>query len=433
MKDLIVDIMLWEQNVGSLAWDDQRDIANFEFEERFRQSGQDISPIKLPLSGGRPVFSFPENRNSCFKGLPGFVADALPDKFGDQIITEWFLRNGLTDPEITPLERLCYVGRRAMGALEFQPSHTIAGLEESTRIYIDELSNLAKDIFSKRSSFREKLHQEDKAILDILKVGTSAGGAKPKAIIAYDEATGEVRSGQVKAPEGFTYWLLKFDWSTYNEHDTVMDNPQGIGCIEYAYYMMAKTAGIEMTECRLLNEGDNHHFMTKRFDRTDTGDKIHMVTLAGMAHLDRDERHSYEEAFAVLRKLNLAQQSMNELYRRMVFNVMARNNDDHTKNLSFLMSKNGEWRLAPAYDLCYSYKPGGRWTSRHQMSLNSRQDGFTLQDLFTVGEKMGIRRYREIVGEVSESVSRWKEVAKDCGVKREHIDEIESNLLYNMK
>lgn len=433
MKDLIVDILLWGSHVGSLVWDERRDVAVFEFSDKYRHTGLDLSPLKLPINGGRTIFSFPENKNNCFKGLPGFVADALPDKFGDQIITEWLLRNGFTEPEITPLERLCYVGKRAMGALEFEPSHKISGLDESTQIYINELANLAKDIFSKRSSFKEQMYQQDRTILDILKVGTSAGGAKPKAIIAFNETTKEVRSGQVKAPEGFSYWLLKFDGATYNEHDTVMDNPQGIGCIEYAYYKMAINAGIEMNECRLLSEGDNHHFMTKRFDRTDGGEKIHMVTLAGLAHLDRDERHSYEEAFSVLRRLNLPPQSMNELYRRMVFNVMARNNDDHTKNFSFLMGNDGSWRLAPAYDLCYSYKPGGRWTSRHQMSINSKQDEFSLLDLSVVADKMGIRKYREIIEEVSTAISQWKRIANECGVKKIFIDEIESNLLYSMK
>ena len=430
MKDLIVDIWLWGKPVGSLIWDDQRDIAVFEFDSGYRRNGSDLSPLKLPTNGGRSIFSFPENRNNCFTG---FVADALPDKFGDQIITEWLLRNGFTELEITPLERLCYIGKRAMGALEFEPSHKITGLEESTQIYIAELSALARDIFSKRSSFKEHMYQQDCTILDILKVGTSAGGAKPKAIIAFNDKTEEVRSGQVKAPEGFSYWLLKFDGATYNEHDTVMDTPQGIGCIEYAYYLMAVNAGIDMSESRLLSEGDNHHFMTKRFDRTEAGEKIHMVTLAGLAHLDRDERHSYEEAFSVLRKMNFAPQSMNELYRRMVFNVMARNNDDHTKNISFLMDKNGSWSLAPAYDLCYSYKPGGRWTSRHQMSVNSKQDEFTLLDLYVVADKMGIRNYSEIIEEVSTAISQWKDIAKRCGVKEHFIEEIESNLLYSMK
>ena len=317
-----------------------------------------------------------------------------------------------------------------MGAMEFEPNKASALLNESTEIYIDELTRLAEDIFTKRESFQERMFQEDKTILDILRVGTSAGGAKPKAIIAYNEQTNEVRSGQVKAPDGFGYWLLKFDGVTYSEHGSIMENPMGIGNVEYAYYKMAQACGIDMAECRLLDEGDHHHFMTRRFDRTDDGEKIHMQTVAGLAHLDRDQRHSYEEVFGIVRKMNLPMEASQQLYRRMVFNVMARNNDDHTKNFSFLMDPQGQWRLAPAYDLCYSYKPGGRWIGQHQLSLNGKQDNFTRQDLLTVGEKMGIRRCGEIIEEVTDAVSRWQIIAKECGVRESHLVEIEKNLLY---
>jgi serine/threonine-protein kinase HipA len=272
------------------------------------------------------------------------------------------------------------------------------------------------------------MFQEDKSVFDILRVGTSAGGAKPKAIIAYNDKTNEVRSGQVKAPEGFGYWLLKFDGVTYSEHGSIMENPKGIGNVEYAYYKMAQACGIEMTESRLLVEGDNHHFMTRRFDRTDSGEKISMQTAAGLAHLDRDQRHSYEEIFAIIRKMNLPMDASLQLYRRMVFNVVARNNDDHTKNFSFLMDRQGQWTFAPAYDLCYSYKPGGRWIGQHQLSLNGKQDNFTRQDLLTIGEKMGIRRCGEMIDEVINAVSNWHSIAQDCGVRESHIAEIEKNL-----
>jgi serine/threonine-protein kinase HipA len=339
------------------------------------------------------------------------------------------MRQGLPVGEITPLERLCYVGQRAMGALEFEPSKSSALLNESTEIYIDELTRLAEDIFTKREAFQERMFQEDKTILDILRVGTSAGGAKPKAIIAYNEQTNEVRSGQVKAPDGFGYWLLKFDGVTYSEHDSITENPKGIGNVEYAYYKMAQACGIEMAECRLLTENSNHHFMTRRFDRTDSGNKIHMQTVAGLAHLDRDQRHSYEEVFGIIRKMNLPMEASLQLFRRMVFNVVARNNDDHTKNFSFLMDQQGCWKLAPAYDICYSYKPGGRWIGQHQLSLNGKQDGFTRLDLSTVGERMGIRRCGEIIDEVTHAVSKWRSIAQDCGVRESHINEIEKNLL----
>lgn len=432
MEDLIVDVKLWGRLVGSLVWDATTGMAVFEYDSAFRRNGIELAPLTMPLSLGNRPFSFPTNRTECFKGLPGLIADALPDKFGNQIITEWFTRQGLPVGEITPLERLCYVGQRAMGALEFEPSKSSALLNESTEIYIDELTRLAEDIFTKREAFQERMFQEDKTILDILRVGTSAGGAKPKAIIAYNEQTNEVRSGQVKAPDGFGYWLLKFDGVTYSEHDSITENPKGIGNVEYAYYKMAQACGIEMAECRLLTENSNHHFMTRRFDRTDSGNKIHMQTVAGLAHLDRDQRHSYEEVFGIIRKMNLPMEASLQLFRRMVFNVVARNNDDHTKNFSFLMDQQGRWKLAPAYDICYSYKPGGRWIGQHQLSLNGKQDGFTRLDLSTVGERMGIRRCGEIIDEVTHAVSMWRSIAQDCGVRESHINEIEKNLLLDL-
>ena len=432
MEDLIVDVKLWGRLVGSLVWDATTGMAVFEYDSAFRRNGIELAPLTMPLSLGNRPFSFPTNRTECFKGLPGLIADALPDKFGNQIITEWFMRQGLPVGEITPLERLCYVGQRAMGALEFEPSKSSALLNESTEIYIDELTRLAEDIFTKREAFQERMFQEDKTILDILRVGTSAGGAKPKAIIAYNEQTNEVRSGQVKAPDGFGYWLLKFDGVTYSEHDSITVNPKGIGNVEYAYYKMAQACGIEMAECRLLTENSNHHFMTRRFDRTDSGNKIHMQTVAGLAHLDRDQRHSYEEVFGIIRKMNLPMEASLQLFRRMVFNVVARNNDDHTKNFSFLMDQQGRWKLAPAYDICYSYKPGGRWIGQHQLSLNGKQDGFTRLDLSTVGERMGIRRCGEIIDEVTHAVSKWRSIAQDCGVRESHINEIEKNLLLDL-
>ena len=432
MNDLIVDVKLWGRLVGSLVWDATTGMAVFEYDSAFRRNGIELAPLTMPLSLGNRPFSFPTNRTVCFKGLPGLIADALPDKFGNQIITEWFTRQGLPVGEITPLERLCYVGQRAMGALEFEPSKSSALMNESTEIYIDELTRLAEDIFTKREAFQERMFQEDKTILDILRVGTSAGGAKPKAIIAYNEQTNEVRSGQVKAPDGFGYWLLKFDGVTYSEHDSITVNPKGIGNVEYAYYKMAQACGIEMAECRLLTENSNHHFMTRRFDRTDSGNKIHMQTVAGLAHLDRDQRHSYEEVFGIIRKMNLPMEASLQLFRRMVFNVVARNNDDHTKNFSFLMDQQGRWELAPAYDICYSYKPGGRWIGQHQLSLNGKQDGFTRLDLSTVGERMGIRRCGEIIDEVTHAVSKWRSIAQDCGVRESHINEIEKNLLLDL-
>lgn len=430
MNDLIVDVKLWGRNVGSLYWEKESESALFDYERSFVRSGLDISPVIMPVGKYKNIpYQFLENRNNCFKGLPGLFADALPDAFGNQIINEWFASKGLSGEEVTPLDRLCYVGKRGMGALEFEPCSPIEGIEESSIVHIKELTELAKSVFTDRISFQAQLRQEGRNILDILKVGTSAGGAKPKAIIAFNDTTGEVRSGQVKAPEGFGYWLLKFDGGTYREHAQITDNPQGIGNIEFAYYKMAQNSGIEMMECRLLSEKDSYHFMTRRFDRTETGEKIHVQTFAGLAHYDRDQRHSYEEMFRVMRSMNLPYPQQEELFRRMVFNVMARNHDDHTKNFSFLMNKQGQWSFSPAYDLCYSYAPEGKWTNRHQLSVNGKQDGFTMEDLQQVGERMGIRSHKTVIGEVQEAVSHWNELAKDCGVRPEHADTIGKNLL----
>lgn len=426
----VIQIFLWGDLVGAMSWDEEKGYADFQFDDRFRRSGLDVAPLMMPLIKTRGVVSFPAHaRTKCFCGLPGLIADALPDKFGSQLITEWFAQQGKTEEMITPLDRLCYVGKRAMGALEFVPATHVEGVNESTEIYIRELMALSESIFKERSRFHELIRQNDKSILDILKVGTSAGGAKPKAIIAFNEQTSEVRSGQVPAPEGFSYWLLKFDGGTYSEHHEITDNPRGIGNIEYAYYKMATACGITMSECRLLPEGDCHHFMTRRFDRTPSGEKIHTQTAAAIAHLDRDVRHSYEELFGVLRRLGLNYKDFEQLYRRMVFNVIARNHDDHTKNFSFLMDKTGHWSFAPAYDLCYSYNPAGRWTSRHQLSLNSKTDEFTREDLMAVAQNIGIREAQQIIEEIRSSVASWHEVAKDCGVRTEHIEAIGKSLL----
>jgi serine/threonine-protein kinase HipA len=387
----------------------------------------------MPLkSSSARVYQFLENRNRCFKGLPGLIADALPDAFGNQIINEWFLAHGLSEADITPLDRLCYIGKRAMGALEFAPAKDLDTLNSSSVVQIEELALLATEVFEHRKAFQERLRQQDKKMLDILKVGTSAGGAKPKAIIAYNDATGEVRSGQVKAPSGFGYWLLKFDGGVYAEHSKIADSPVGIGNIEYAYSLMARAAGISMTECRLQSEGAYNHFMTKRFDRGENGEKRHTQTLAGIAHYNRDERYSYEQAFRVMRTLQLPYSQQEEFYRRMAFNVLARNHDDHTKNHSFVMDDKGHWSLSPAYDLCYSYDPTGRWTSKHQMSVNGKVDDFTYDDLLQVAGNVGIANSRHIIESVRDAVSRWTDFAKDAGVRTEHIKYIGDHLLTDL-
>ena len=283
---------------------------------------------------------------------------------------------------------------------------------------------MAKEILNKRTAFQTNLKNNNKVIFDLLRVGTSAGGAKPKAIIAYNEATGEVRSGQVQAPEGFSYWLLKFDGI---ESEKINDNPSGIGKIEYAYYKMATDCGIKMPECRLLTEGRKAHFMTKRFDRTERGEKLHIQTLCAIGNYDRDERYAYEQIFQVIRQLNLPYPELEQMYRRMIFNVVARNHDDHTKNHSFIMDKNGKWSLAPAYDLCYSYSPSGKWTDKHQLSLNGKRENFTMKDLLQIAEKQDIRNAKTIIAQILDVISQWTKYAQQYKVKKEFINTIQEN------
>lgn len=430
MKGLVVEVSLLGQQMGALSWA-QDGYGRFEYYPQFIQLGLEVSPLIMPLGGSKGrVYAFPENIGPCFGGLPGLIADALPDRYGTEQIDAYLSARGIPYMDITPLERLCYVGKRAMGALEFQPSERLAQLDESSRLDIADLVSVAQEVFKRKDSFQTLLEQEDKRIIDILRVGTSAGGAKPKAIIAYNEATGEVRSGQVKAPtDEYGYWILKFDGVGYQEHSQIHDDPQGIGQIEYAYYLMAKDCGIEMNECRLLQEGESYHFMTRRFDRTPQGDKIHMQTLAAMAHFDRDRRYAYENLFEVVRRLGLTYGEHEQAYRRMVFNVLSRNHDDHTKNHSFLMDRQGRWTLSPAYDLCYSYNPHGRFTKAHQMYINGKNIGHTAEDLLEVGRRAGIIRPNVILEQVREVVSAWGKYAQQAGVRDQFRREIEQNLL----
>lgn len=430
MNDLIVDVKLWGESVGSLYWEKESNAALFDYERKFIRSGLDISPIIMPISQYRNTpYRFLENRTDCFKGLPGLFADSLPDTFGNQIINEWFASKGLSGEEITPLDRLCYVGKRGMGALEFEPSSPINGMNESSVLHIEELTELAKSVFTDRMAFQVQLRQEGRNILDILKVGTSAGGAKPKAIIAYNDITGEVRSGQVKAPEGFGYWLLKFDGGKYSEHTQITDNPQGIGNIEYAYHRMAKACGIDMMECRLLQEKESYHFMTRRFDRMEDGEKIHVQTLAGLAHYDRDQRHSYEEIFRIMRQMNLPYPEQEELYRRMVFNVMSRNHDDHSKNLSFLMERNGTWHITPAYDMTFTTNlDGAAYENAHSMSIAGKDNDITEDDLMQFAKQNGIKNAKRIIEEVSLAISHFYDYATNHQIDDYWKDRIEEHL-----
>ena len=419
-------IRLWNKDVGAVSWLQDRGYAVLEFDSSFLKEGLDISPIHMGLTTARQgdsIFSFPALNRETFRGLPGLLADALPDKFGNVIIDAWLARNGRDSKDFSSVERLCYVGSRGMGALEFRPMVS-RGLESPVPVEIAELAKLAQEITVKRSSLDVNLGGNNKvnneAIMDILRVGTSAGGARPKAVIAMDEK-GHVLSGQAEVPIGYEYWILKFDGVS----DLELGEPKGYGRIEYAYHLMAKAAGIEMTECRLLEEHGRAHFLTKRFDRQG-GQKIHMQSLCGLAHYDFNlaGAYAYEQAFAVMRKLRISKAEAIQQYRRMVFNVIARNQDDHTKNIAFLMNKEGKWRLSPAFDVTYSHNPAGQWTNQHQMSINGKRDHFLMTDLISIGESISLPRPGKIISEILNIVNIWPTYAGEAGLNKERTSEI---------
>ena len=404
-------IMLWDRQVGVVSWDADRRVASFEYEPAFVRSGLEVSPVHMPLSVGR-VYSFPQLGEETFKGLPGMLADSLPDNFGNALIDGWLARQGRTPDSCNPIERLLYQGKRSMGALEFSPAERI-GSNASVKIELDSLVEAARRALTDK----EQLHTDmgdAEALQQILKVGTSAGGARAKAVVAYNEHTGEVRSGQLNAPKGFTHWLIKLDGVTNSE----LGDPMHYGRIEYAYYRMATACGIEMTECRLLEENGRAHFMTKRFDRTAGGEKLHAQTLCGLVHFDFNlpGAYSYEQLFQTMRLLRLPYADAEQAFRRMVFNIVARNQDDHTKNISFLMNRDGAWSLSPAYDVAYSYNPAGRFTAVHQMSVNGKRDGFTKDDLLQVARSINVKKPDTVIGEVVAAVDQWRVVADECGV-----------------
>lgn len=426
----IAEVRLWGRRIAAASWDERGELAAFQYDPEFARSGIEVAPLCMPLA--LRVYRFPSLPRISFHGLPGLLADSLPDTFGTALINAWLATQGRSPASFNALERLCYIGARGMGALEFAP---VSGPRQrrSTKIRVDALVALASDILAHRTTLEGFFALEDRhrALEDLLRVGTSAGGARAKAIIAWNSVTNEVRSGQVSAPEGFGYWLLKFDGVSGNR-DKELEDPKGYTAIEYAYALMARDAGVLMSECRLLEEGGRRHFMTRRFDRTEDGAKIHMQSLAALADLDFNAAgaHAYEQAFEVMRRLRLPMDATEQLFRRMLFNVVARNQDDHAKNIAFLMSPQGEWSLAPAFDLTYAYNPDGQWTSAHQMTINGKRDGFTREDFRTCAATVGLKRGRAetLLDEVRAAVQRWPEHAARAGVWPAQRDQIRSTL-----
>jgi serine/threonine-protein kinase HipA len=420
-------VNLWNKRVGAIIWDENTGTASFEYAPSFQDYNWSIAPLKMPVMGGR-TYTFPELRDSStFKGMPGLLADVLPDKFGTALINVWLSGNGRPANSMSPVELLCFIGKRGMGALEFEPVVPKV-INKAAKIELESLIDITGQILSGRQNFTTNLsNDEEKALIDILKIGTSAGGARAKAIVAFNPQTGEMRSGQGDAPQGFTHWLLKFDGVT----DQQLGLSSGYGKVEMAYHLMAKEAGIEMMECRLIEEHNRAHFMTRRFDRTTTNEKLHVQSFCALAHYDFNDitSYSYEQLFETMRTLHLPYTDAEQMYLRMVFNVMARNCDDHTKNFSFIMNQSGKWMLAPAFDICHAYRPGSAWVSQHSLSINGKRQNIMRDDLLSVAKKMNIKKPGAIINKVNDVISRWNYFAIQTNMNKELKEGIAKTLL----
>lgn len=428
----VAEVRLWGRTIGAVALVEGANVASFEYDPAFIRSGIEVAPLTMPLA--RRVYTFPVLGRETFHGLPGLLADSLPDRFGNVLIDAWLATQGRSPESFNAVERLCYTGMRGMGALEYSPVLGPHRARQSRPVEIDKLVELASEILTQRNNLQASFGDDDsreEALRDILRVGTSAGGARAKAVIAWNPESNEVRSGQIKADPGFEHWLLKFDGVSGNK-DKEMEDPRGYGAIEYAYYRMATAAGISMNPCRLLEENGRRHFMTKRFDRQADGGKLHMQSLGALAHFDYNLAgvYAYEQALLVVRQLGLPMSTIEEQFRRMTFNIVARNQDDHVKNIAFLMDRAGRWSLAPAFDVTYSFQPQGKWTSQHQMTLNSKRDGFTLEDFRACAEAVSMKRGRAIaiLEDVHRAVSRWQQYAEEAGVTVDWRDKIARTL-----
>lgn len=419
----VARVKMYGEIVGSVSWDSRYDVAHFEYDPNFVRRGIQPSPILMPVREGR-VYSFGDLNYETFKGLPGMLADSLPDTYGRALFDKWLALMGRTSGNT--IESLCFMGKRCMGALEFEPA--IEGtFKENQRIEIDSLVAVAREALTEKDGFHANIDENRKtAIAEILRLGTSAGGQRAKAIIAYNKETGEVRSGQIEAPKGFDYYLIKLDGVSATAGFKETEN---FGRLEYSFAKLVRACGIDMSECFLIEENGRAHFLTKRFDRVG-GEKVHMQTLCGIAHYDYRllRGYSYEQAFNVMRGLRLSYFEAQEMYRRVVFNVVVRNQDDHTKNISFLMDKHGKWRLSPAYDMGYAYNPKGAWTSAHQMSINGKFDNITRIDLLELAARNNIRNASHIIDEVCNACADWHKIAKECNVPQPMIDQIVPNM-----
>ncbi|MDP2235873.1 MAG: type II toxin-antitoxin system HipA family toxin [Bacteroidales bacterium] len=426
------EIKIWGERAGAVLWDEQEQLASFQYDPNFLRNGWDLSPLKMPNKNGARIYRFPELRKGkddiydTFKGLPGLLADALPDKYGNQLINAWLVQQGRAENSMNPVEQLCFIGGRAIGALEFEPAQ-LPSQKTTFNIELSSLVDAARKILAAKEAFSTNLQKdEDQAMKDIISVGTSAGGARPKAVIALNPKTAEVRSGQTNVPKGFEHWLIKLDGVS----DAQFGESSGWGRVEYAYYLMAKACGIDIMESRLLEENQRAHFITRRFDREAGNIKHHVQTLCGIQHYDYNNMHaySYEQLFQTMRSLKLSYPEAEQMFRRMVFNVMAKNCDDHSKNFSFRLKKGERWELSPAYDLCYSYDPQSIWVSQQTLSINEKRKNINKNDLMTIANANTIKKGEKIISEINEIIREWKYFADQANVREDLKTAIMKNL-----
>jgi serine/threonine-protein kinase HipA len=424
-------VKIWGELVGAVRWDAEQQLGFFQYDSKFLQQGWDLSPIKMPISDRSRIYSFPELRRGrgetedTFKGLPGFLSDALPDKYGNRLINVWLAQQGRAENSMNPVEKLCFIGSRGMGALEFEPAQ-IKASTNSFSLELESLVELAKKILNHRESFLTRIGKDDeKAMMELLKIGTSAGGARPKAVIAYNRKTQEVRSGQGNVPQGFEHWLIKLDGVSGEQ----FGESSGWGRVEYAYYLMAKACGITMSECELLEENSRAHFMTKRFDR-EGNTKHHIQSLCGLQHFDFNDMYgySYEQVFQTMRLLRLTYPEAEEMFRRMVFNVLATNYDDHTKNFSFILKKGEAWRLAPAYDLCFSFDANNHWVNQQTLSVHGKRLKISRADLMTIAKDNNFKKGEKIIDDMNLVIKNWNDYAQKAGVRSDLKERIYQNL-----
>ncbi len=422
-------VNIWGETIGAIAWDENAQLGSFEYNSVFKSKRINLAPLKIPIASGKQIFSFPELRNnSTFNGLPGLLTDSLPDKYGNQLIDTWLVDQGRALNSMNPVEKLCFIGTRGMGALEFEPSKFKKTINTFS-VNVDDLVNISKKILNKRENFEANLNRDEKgAMTDVLRVGTSAGGMRAKAIIAFNEKTGQVRSGQTRAPQGYEHWLIKLD----DVNDQQLGDPKGYGRIEMAYCLMAIDCGIEMMECRLLEENNRAHFMTKRFDREGSEKKHHIQTLCAMQHFDHNEvlSYSYEQLFQTMRLVRLPHPQAEQMFRRMVFNVLASNCDDHTKNIAFRLKEGEEaWELAPAYDITWSFDPTSEWVSQHALSVNGKRKNISKDDLLSVAKSINVKKGNQIIEQISDVVKKWPAYAEQTKVNPKKRDHISSTLI----